>query len=53
MSLLQPSDAGPDVSTLRWTGYGLAAAGVVAGFMRLLQPGPLWTAVVLVTAAAT
>jgi hypothetical protein len=53
MSLLQPSDAAPDVSTLRWTGYGLAAAGVVAGFMRLVQPGPLWTAITLVTAVAT
>jgi hypothetical protein len=54
MSVSQGSDVGlPQVWTVRLIGYGAAALGVAATVMRLVQPGPLWSAVLLVTAVAS
>jgi hypothetical protein len=54
MSVSQPSDAGlPDVWTYRLIGYGAAAVGTAALIMRVVQPGPLWTALLLITAVAS
>jgi len=55
MSLSQPSDSRSgdiwsDGNTLRWIGWGLAAAGLVATLMRLFEPGPLWAGVLLAAA---
>src|SRR5689334_16992845 len=55
MSLSQPSDSPPgdvwsDPGALRWIGWGLALAGLVATVMRLFQPGPLWSGVLLAAA---
>jgi hypothetical protein len=54
MSVSQQSDGGlPEVWTWRLIGYGAAAVGVAALLMRAVQPGPLWTAVLLLTAVAS
>jgi hypothetical protein len=50
MSVSEPSGVAPDVGTLRWIGYGLAAAGTAATLLRLFQPGPMWSGVLLITA---
>lgn len=53
MSVSQQSDEGlPEVWTFRLIGYGAAAVGTAATVMRLIQPGPLWSAVLLVAALA-
>ena len=52
MSVSESTDVLAQTSSLRWIGYGLAAAGAAATVMRLVQPGPLWTGVLLVTAVA-
>jgi hypothetical protein len=54
MSVSQQSDGGlPEVWTYRLIGYGAAAVGTAALLMRAVQPGPLWTAVLLITAFAS
>jgi hypothetical protein len=50
MSVSEPSGFVTDVATLRWTGYGLAAAGTAATILRVIQPGPLWSGVLLIAA---
>ena len=51
MSVSEPSGAATvDVGTLRWVGYGLAGLGTAAVLMRLVQPGPVWSGVLLATA---
>ncbi len=50
MSVSESSDALPEVSTLRWVGYGLAGLGVAVFVARLMQPGSLWTSVLLIIA---
>jgi hypothetical protein len=50
MSVSETGQVLPDVGTLRWIGYGLAGLGTAAVLMRLVQPGPLWSGVLLVAA---
>lgn len=51
MSVTEPSGGvASEVSTLRWIGYGLAAVGTAAVLMRVIQPGPAWSAVLLIAA---
>jgi hypothetical protein len=54
MSVSQQSEGGlPEVWTYRLVGYGAAAIGTAALLMRVIQPGPVWTAVLLLTALAS
>jgi hypothetical protein len=54
MSVSQQSDGGlPEVWTYRLVGYGAAAVGTAALLMRVIQPGPVWTAVLLLAAFAS
>jgi hypothetical protein len=50
MSVSEPGGVEMDVGTLRWIGYGLAAAGTAATILRVVQPGPLWSGVLLIAA---
>lgn len=51
MSVSEPGgDIAPEVSTLRWIGYGLAGVGTAAVLLRVIQPGPVWSAVLLIAA---
>lgn len=51
MSVSESSGVLADVSALRWTGYGLAGLGAAAFVARMVQPGSLWTSVLLAIAA--
>ena len=50
MSVSQPGDLLPEVAAARWIGYGLAALGLAVFVARLVQPGALWTSVLLAIA---
>jgi hypothetical protein len=53
MSVSESSGELSEVSTLRWIGYGLAGLGVAVFLARLLQPGALWTSVLLICAVGS
>ena len=50
MSVSQPGDLLPEVSTVRWIGYGLAGLGLAVFVARTVQPGALWTSALLAIA---
>lgn len=52
MSVSEPSGVMPEM-TVRWIGYGLAAVGAAATVLRLFQPGPVWSGVLLVAAVTS
>jgi hypothetical protein len=52
MGVSEPDGVAPEAATLRWIGYGLAGAGTAAVLMRVVQPGPVWSAVLLIAAVA-
>jgi hypothetical protein len=53
MSLSQTGESWVEGDALRWIGYGFGVAGVAAAIMRAFQPGPLWTSLLLLSAAVT
>jgi hypothetical protein len=52
MSISEPNGGVMPEVTVRWIGYGLAAVGAAATVLRLFQPGPVWSAVLLLAAVA-
>jgi hypothetical protein len=53
MSVSESNEALPEVSTFRWIGYGLAGLSVAVFLARVMQPGVLWTSVLLVIAVCS